>query len=209
MLRTTRLAAYAWIALGLAAPLGAQAQEKWTPLFDGKTLSGWTFLPLQAGAKTNWEVKDGTIVGTGDASMLFSPRGDYKNFRYRAELKISDKGNSGMYIRAPKKATFTQGYEVQVNATHTDPIRTGSLYTLVHIYKTPAPADTYFTQEIEASDIPYRGKTVTRIVVKINGEILYEYLDHDRLFASGHFAFQQHDPGSKVTIRKVEVIELP
>ena len=25
----------------------------------------------------------------------------------------------------------------------------------------------------------------------------------------GHFAFQQHDPGSKVTIRKVEVMELP
>ncbi|NNE91859.1 MAG: DUF1080 domain-containing protein, partial [Verrucomicrobiales bacterium] len=25
----------------------------------------------------------------------------------------------------------------------------------------------------------------------------------------GYFAFQQHDPGSKVCIRKVEVMELP
>ena len=28
-------------------------------------------------------------------------------------------------------------------------------------------------------------------------------------FQSGHFAFQQHDPGSVVSIRKVEVKELP
>ena len=28
-------------------------------------------------------------------------------------------------------------------------------------------------------------------------------------FKEGHFAFQQHDPGSKVGIRKVEVMELP
>jgi hypothetical protein len=45
--------------------------------------------------------------------------------------------------------------------------------------------------------------------VKINGETLYEFLDYDRTFKEGHFAFQQHDPGSKVCIRKVEVQELP
>ncbi|MFN9752990.1 MAG: DUF1080 domain-containing protein, partial [Planctomycetota bacterium] len=27
-------------------------------------------------------------------------------------------------------------------------------------------------------------------------------------FPAGHFAFQQHDPGSRVTIRKVEVLPL-
>jgi hypothetical protein len=58
-------------------------------------------------------------------------------------------------------------------------------------------------------DKAYRGKTVTHTKVRVNDELLYEFLDHDRIWTEGHFAFQQHDPGSKVTIRKVEVMELP
>ncbi len=195
-------------ALGAFA-LPACAQEgTWVSLFDGKTLSGWEMLPLKEGNTSKWEVKDGLLVGTGEASMLYSPKA-YKNFRYRAELKINDKGNSGMYIRAPKEASFSGGYEIQVNATHSDPIKTGSLYTLVHLFKSPAKADTFFTQEIEAVDKDYRGKVVTQITVKVDGEVLYQFLDHANLWKEGHFAFQQHDPGSVVTVRKVEVMELP
>ena len=42
----------------------------------------------------------------------------------------------------------------------------------------------------------------------MDGNELYEYLDFARTFKEGHFAFQQHDPGSKVSIRKVEVMPL-
>jgi hypothetical protein len=49
---------------------------------------------------------------------------------------------------------------------------------------------------------------VTRFKFSVIGEPLYEYLDHDQLWKTGHFAFQQHDLGSKVSIRKVEVMEL-
>ncbi len=202
------------LALGCLAPGLATAQDKsaseagWVSLFDGKTLSGWT--PLAMGnQKSNWEVKDGVLEGSGGQSMLFSPRGDYQNFKYRAEVKINDKGNSGMYVRTPKEATFMNGYEIQVNSTHSDPIRTGSLYTLVHLFKAPVPPDTWFTQEIEVTDVNYRGKMVTKFRISVNGDLLYEYLDHDQLWKSGHFAFQQHDPGSRVSIRKVEVMELP
>jgi hypothetical protein len=201
----------AWLALGLVLPGIAPAQEStWVPLFDGKSLEGWTVLELgKQKGQSHWEVKNGMIEGSGLQSMLFSPRGDYKNFRYRAELKINDGGNSGMYIRTPKEATFTKGYEIQVNSTHKDPIKTGSVYTFVHVFKQLVPPDTFFTQEIEAVDKMYRGKMVTHIKVSVNGELLYEFLDHDRSWTEGHFAFQQHDPGSKVTIRKVEVKELP
>ena len=37
---------------------------------------------------------------------------------------------------------------------------------------------------------------------------LYEYLDFAMTFKEGHFAFQQHDPGSRVAIRKVQVLPL-
>ncbi len=203
-----------WLALACLAPGLAGGADKstpepgWVSLFDGQTLGGWTSVPLP-GQTSSWEVKDGVLEGSGGQSMLYSPRGDYKNFKFRAELKINDKGNSGMYVRSAKAASFTQGHEIQVNSTHADPIKTGSLYTLVHLFKSPVPPDTFFTQEVEVADVNYRGKLVTKFRISVNGEVLYEYLDRERQFQSGHFAFQQHDPGSHVTIRKVEVMELP
>ena len=198
-----------WSVLWTIVPCIATAQEQWVSLFDGKTIEGWTVMELREKGTSKWEVKDGVIEGSGRESMLYSPRGDYKNFRYRAELKINDGGNSGMYIRTPKEATFSKGYEIQVNSTHRDPIKTGSVYTFVHLYKQLVPPDTFFTQEVEAVDKMYRGKMVTHIKVSVNGEVIFEFLDHQRAWQEGHFAFQQHDPGSKVTIRKVEVMELP
>lgn len=199
-----------WLVLGIVAPSFACAAEgEWTSLFDGKSLEGWTALELGNKGKSQWVVKDGLIEGSGMQSMLFSPKGHYKNFRYRAELKINDQGNSGMYVRTPKEPTFSKGYEIQVNSTHKDPIKTGSVYTFVHVYKQLVKPDTFFTQEVEVVDKDYRGKIVTHIKVSVDGEVLYEFLDHNRSWKEGHFAFQQHDPGSKVTIRKVEVMELP
>ena len=199
-----------WLVLTLSVPGLALAEDKWVSLFDGTSIESWTALELgKEKGKSHWEVKDGMIEGTGMQSMLFSPRGDYKNFKFRAELKINDGGNSGMYIRTPKEATFSKGYEIQVNSTHKDPVKTGSVYNYVLVYKQLVPPDTFFTQEIESVDKMYRGKMVTSIKVTVNGELLYEFYDHDRTWTEGHFAFQQHDPGSKVTIRKIEVMELP
>lgn len=210
---TTRRATLLAAALTFIAPTiptgpARAADEKWESLFDGKTMSGWEMVPLP-NRKSNWEVKDGMLCGSGEPSMLYSPKGHYKNFKFRAEIKINDKGNSGMYFRSKKTPSFTDGYEAQVNATHADPIKTGSLYTMVHLYKAAHKPDEFFTQEVEVKDVNYRGKVVASIRVSVNGELIYEVLDHDRQFASGHFAFQQHDPGSKVCIRKVEVMELP
>ncbi|WP_165222694.1 3-keto-disaccharide hydrolase [Aquisphaera insulae] len=185
----------------------ASAQEgTWVSLFDGQTLSGWT----KAGSQeSNWEVKDGSIVGTGKASMLYSPK-TYKNFKYRAELKINDHGNSGVYFRCPApNGSFSEGYEAQVDSTHTDPIRTGSLYTFIHIFDRLVEPDTWFTYEIECVTKEYRGKVIPNITIWINGKKLYTFLDQTGAWKEGHFAFQQHDPGSRVEIRKVEVMELP
>jgi hypothetical protein len=201
-----------WLVLGLALPGMAVADDaKWVSLFDGETLSGWEMFEL-GGKKgsSKWEVKDGALTGSGTASMLFSPKGEYKNFRYRAQIKINDHGNSGMYIRIPEKeGTFSKGYEIQINSTHGDPIKTGSIYTFVHIYKELVKPDTWFTQEIEAVDKNYRGQVIPHIKISVNGDVLYEFLDHTKSFHEGFFAFQQHDPGSVVQIRKVEVMELP
>jgi hypothetical protein len=211
MIRLQKLAYWGFMGLALMGMCQPRSMAgEWVSLFDGKTLSGWTKAEMAGKGTSKWEVKNGAIVGTGQASMLYSPQGHYKNFRFRAEIKISDHGNSGMYVRVPKpEPTFVNGYEIQINSSHADPIRTGSVYTFVHIFKQLVPPDTWFTQEVEVVNKEYRGSVMPHIKVWVNGELLFEFLDHTKAWSQGHFAFQQHDPGSKVQIRKVEVMELP
>lgn len=200
-----RVAAFT-LAVLTSAGAAFAADGEWVSLFDGKSLDGWE----QVGnpEKSKWEVKDGAIHGSGDASMLVCTKGPYKNFRYRAEIRINDKGNSGCYFRTTRKPGFTDGYEAQIDSTHTDPIRTGSLYGMNHVYKRLVEPDTWFTYDIEVRDDVWRGRQVTRIKITVDGNELYEFLDFEQTFKEGHFAFQQHDPGSRVDIRKVEVMEL-
>jgi hypothetical protein len=203
----------AWLPLCvLSLPMAACGQEPggWTSLFDGKTLSGWKLVPLGDNAgKTKFEVIDGALVGSGNASMLYSPKGDYTNFKLRAEVMISDGGNSGLYFRSRPEASFGGGVEAQIDATHSDPIRTGSLYGMCHVYAQHHKPNEWFTYELEVRDDNWRGKPVTRMKVTVDGKELYEFLDFDQQFKTGHFAFQQHDPGSTVKIRKIEVMRLP
>jgi len=179
--------------------------EEWTPLFDGKTMDGWEKVGKP---ESVWEVRDGALCGSGPASMLVSTRGPYKDFRYRAEVKINDGGNSGLYFRTTRRPGFSDGYEAQIDSTHSDPIRTGSLYGMSHVYKRLVEPDTWFEYEIEVRDDVWRGRKVTRIKITVDGDELYEYLDFALTFKEGHFAFQQHDPKSKVCIRRVEVMPL-
>lgn len=190
--------------LGPVSNLGAE-EEEWISLFDGKSLAGWEKVGRE---NSHWEVKDGAITGSGAPSMLVCTEGPYRNFKYRAEIKINDGGNSGLYFRTTRKPGFTDGYEAQIDSTHRDPIRTGSLYGFCHVYRLLHKPDTWFTYELEVRDDVWRGREMTRIKVTVDGTELYEYLDFDRTFKAGYFAFQQHDPGSKVSIRKVGVLPL-
>lgn len=184
----------------------ANAQEKkWVSLFNGKTLDGWEKI---GGDDSHWKVEDGAITGTGNPSMLVCTEGPYKNFRYRAEVKINDGGNSGLYFRTTRRPGFLDGYEAQIDSTHTDPIRTGSLYGFCHVYSQLSKPDTWFSYEIEVREDVWRGREMTRIKITVNDQELYEYMDFEKTYPAGHFAFQQHDPGSVVQIRNVKVMKL-
>jgi hypothetical protein len=204
------LAGLAALTLALAPVVADDNKdEKWTPLFNGKDLTGWKTHPKSPG---KWRVEDGILIGSGNASHLFSERGDYENFRYRVEAMINDKGNSGQYFRTKFEAGFPSGYEAQINSTHSDPVKTGSLYpgrlklkrgdkeklVVKDIFVKP---NEWFTQEVIA-----RGN---HIIIKVNDKTTVDFVDENNNFTKGHFALQQHDPGSKVKFRKIEVIELP
>jgi hypothetical protein len=206
-----RLCSAIVVSLVLLGPAFTQeAESKFKPLFDGKTLKGWKVYPSGTG---NWKVEDGAIVGSGKASHLFSERGDFVNFHYRAEISINDGGNSGQYFRTAFGPGFPKGYEAQINATHRDPIKTGSLYPSFNrnlkgealekllVKQALHKPDEWFTQEVIV-----RGN---HIIIKVNGKTTVDFKDENNTFTKGHFAFQQHHEGSIVKIRKVEVKELP
>ena len=197
-----------WLALCAiclsVAPAMAQDSEGFTQLFNGKDLTGWKTHPDD---KAEWKVEDGMIVGSGPAGHLFTERDDYTDFVYRLHVKISDKGNSGQYFRTKFKKAFpvsgVDGYEAQINSTGGDKVKTGSLYSLGPIVTDIlVPPDTWFVQEVTA-----KGKHIT---IKVNDKVTVDRdIDNPKqLFLKGHFAIQQHDPGSKVWIKKVEVKEL-
>ncbi|MFM7149544.1 MAG: DUF1080 domain-containing protein [Gemmataceae bacterium] len=194
-----------------AGPLLAEKPEgEWVSLFNGKDLTGWKVYPSGTGS---WKVKDGAIVGSGNASHLFSNRGDYRNFHFRMEIKINDKGNSGQYVRTHFAPGFPPGFEAQINATGGDPIKTGSLYPdsrqkdmakyrkEIVVTKAPHEPDEWFTQEVICVG--------DKITILVNGKKTVEWTDPKHRFKTGHFAIQQHDPGSVVQVRKIEVKELP
>ena len=114
--------------------------------------------------------------------MLVTTEGPYENFRYRAEVKINEGGNSGLYFRTTARAGFMDGYEAQINSNHTDPILTGSLYGMCHVYHQLVKPDTWFIYEVEVTNSEWRGRKMVRIKFTVDGKELYEYLDFAETF---------------------------
>jgi hypothetical protein len=212
-------------------------KDGWVQLFNGKDLTGWKLPPKPGGAIKEvvevkkdgklvgykgklagdkevdlWRVEKGILIGSGPASHLFSERGDYKDFHYRVEAMINDKGNSGQYFHTKFEGGFPTGWEAQINATHGDPVKTGSLYpdgrqkdlrAIKEIQvrnKAPHKPNEWFTQEVICKG--------PKITILVNGKKTVEWTDPKHRFKSGHFALQGHDPGTVVRFRKIEVKEL-
>lgn len=76
-------------------------------LFDGKSLDKWDiqFKDRESG----WSVVDGLMTNVPRANNLISKH-QFENFRIRAEYKLEEKSNSGIYLRGR--------YELQVLDDH-------------------------------------------------------------------------------------------
>jgi len=199
-----------------------EKEEGWVSIFDGKTLEGWKGNEPTEG----FYVKDGCITGKGGRNHLFYME-ELGDFELKIECKISKGGNSGLYFHAPwvEGNWPVEGFELQINASHGDPIKTGSLYNILSIFKAPHGDDEWFTYYITV-----KGSVLT---VRINDEVLYTYIDpveramserltrrqaaaggntaggnaagrterpiteaNKRISQKGHIALQQHDPES-------------
>jgi hypothetical protein len=198
------------IATGVAA--AGEGKKEWARLFDGKNLEGWK-------ASENGEackVRDGKIVLHGERSHLFYVGDvgghDFEDFVLKAEVLAKPGANSGIYFHTDYQETGwpRKGYEAQINNTHDDHRKTGSLYAIEDVTESPVEDNEWFTYTIRVKG--------DRIVLKIDGETTVDYVEPEdperpdnmkgRVLDSGTIAFQAHDPGSEVWIRNVRIREL-
>ncbi|MFL5340031.1 MAG: family 16 glycoside hydrolase [Gemmataceae bacterium] len=197
------------------------------PLFNGRDLKGWKTHSDQPG---QWQVKNGVLTGRGERSHLYSERGDYQDFHLRAEVRINDGGNSGLFFRSgfgpdfdvlrllssrppnsetDRKIGLPLGYEADIKLDN-EFSRTGSVWSLpplpiepVHkaVKESLVTPGTWFTFEVIAQG--------NHIVTKVNGKTALDWVDEQNSHTKGHFALQVSHPKTIVEFRKIEVRELP
>jgi len=182
-------------AAGLAAACSMAADDNggWISMFDGKTLEGWK----AADNAASWSVRDGKITGDGERSHLFYMLHECANCEFQAEVKINHGGNSGMYFRAKFGPEWPAGYEAQVNNTHSDWRRTGSLYGFADIKEQLIRDDTWWTQDVIANG--------NHIIIKVNDKVVVDYVDGKNTHQKGLLALQQHNKGSVVEFRNLRM----
>lgn len=215
MLNAIRTAA---LALALAAVGMASDEAGFTPLFDGKTLKGWTLI---GGKGPGYVVENGVLVCPADGGgNLFSEK-EYANFVFRFEFRLEPDSNNGVGIRAPLDGrTSTNGMEIQIiditgpkySKMRLRPEQMhGSVYDMI-------PARTGFLRkpgEWNEQEIAIDGR---RITIRLNGviildtsldivqepEVLKKHPGVKR--ASGHVGFLGH--GTRVEFRNIRLREL-
>jgi hypothetical protein len=196
-----------------AAATTAQPAEGWVSLFDGKSLDGWKASENPG----SFTVENGAIVVAGPRAHLFymGPGQDatFKNFEFKAQVMTTPGSNSGIFFHTAFQESGWpgKGHEVQVNNSHTDWRRTGSLYSYMDVREVPAQDNVWFTEHIIVQD-----KTVT---IKVNDKVVVEYTEpvavsrpegaKGKVISSGTFALQAHDPKSKVYFKDIQVKLLP
>jgi hypothetical protein len=180
----------------------------WISLFDGKTLNGWK----ASENKDTFSVRNGMVVAAGPRSHLFYvgpvQNADFKNFELKADVMTEPGSNAGIYFHTEYQETGwpSKGYEVQVNNTHTDWRKTGSLYAVKDVNESPAKDNKWFTEHIIVRD--------KRIIIKVNGKTTVDWTEPGgfklenqpgRKISSGTFALQGHDPKSVVYFKNIMV----
>ena len=191
--------------------LGQAPKEKgFKTITDGKSFAGWKAAEEHP---DTWTIKDGAFVAKGERSHLYYV-GDEKpfvNFELKVDVMTEPGSNGGIYIHTQYQPIgFPKyGYEVQVNQTHTDWRKTGSLYGVQDVKEQFVKDGEWYTY-----DITVQGKHIT---IKVNDKVAVDWeepadrkagADFTRVLDKGTFALQAHDPKSVVNYRNIRVKRL-
>ncbi len=102
--------------------LGCESEPKdttpWQPLFDGKTLEGWTIL----GGNAEYHIEDGEIVGKtvhNTPNTFLTTNKKYDDFILELDYLVDSTMNSGIQIRSASIPEYqngrVHGYQVEID----------------------------------------------------------------------------------------------
>jgi putative membrane-bound dehydrogenase-like protein len=214
----------AYLGTSRQVPLPGEQPESanhadWISLFNGRDLTGW-----RANVKPeSYSVVDGELKvhGRNGMSHLFYTGDNEKddtfvNFEFEAEIRAEPNSNSGIFFHTDRELRnrkyLNKGYEVQLNSTAKEKRKTGSLYAVVDLDKSPVDETKWFKLRFRV-----HGK---RIEVWLNGKQVMDYVEPanpehpasraKRLIDAkgGAIAIQAHDPGSVFYFRSIRVRRL-
>ena len=151
-----------WQWVGDRAPaLETIEAPKWgkpLPLFDGKSLTGWT---MNKPGPPAWTVRKGTLISPGNGPELINDS-KFQNFKLHVEFNCGKVANSGVYLRGR--------YEVQIETeSQAEPPshHTGGIYGFL----APSPELPRKADEWQTFDITLLGRKVT---VVQNGQTIID-----------------------------------
>ena len=226
---------------GLWAEDAVQPEEGFVSLFDGKTLDGW-----KVGDNAElFQVRDGMIVMDCPATNhrpghLFYlgdvNHHDFKNFDLKVDVMTYPGANSGIYFHTKYQAAGWPnfGIECQVDNSHADWRRTGSLWGIKNISWGPEKPQKNNKEDVTILPKPpvtdkvwYAQEVIYRnghIVVKLDGKTVLTYdlpqADVEHTLPTEHiwlprgtFCLQGHPPMpghiSKACFKNIRVKVLP
>lgn len=207
------------------------AEDGFIELFNGRDLTGWKSNEEVPGC---FSVENGELKVAGGRAHLFyvgaDGRASFKDFELMLKIKTTEGGNSGVYFHTKfqEKGWPDAGYECQVNSTHSDPKKTGSLYGVINILalkegqKEPQGGKHIKVPAAPSRDgewfdylIRVRGKTIT---IAVNGKVQVEFTEPEgwdpakalqnmpgRKLSEGTFCLQGHDPKSVTFYKSIAV----
>jgi len=88
----------------------AEPPKGFTVLFNGKNLDGWNAKP------NGWAVEDGVLTRKPKSGYIWTEK-VYGDFVLDVEVKVSQRCNSGIFIRTDPKNAVQGGFEIQVMDT--------------------------------------------------------------------------------------------
>ena len=201
--------------IAVAAMQTPATEPGFTQLFNGKDFTGWKL--ANAGS---FRIEEGAIVSNGPAGHAYydGPFRNhlFKDFELRIDALTRQGSNGGIYILTEfqEKGFPLKGFEVQVNNTHTDRVKTGSLYHVLDTWAPLAKDDEWFTETIIVKGMNIRVFVNNQEAINWTqpagwsgswaSQTRQEFADR-KIGAPGTIALQAHDPKSIVLYRNIRI----
>ena len=165
--------------------------QKYTSIFNGKNLKGWTIYGTE-----RWFVEDGLLVcesGPDKGYGYLATDAFYKDFELSVDFKQEANGNSGIFIRSTIEGTKITGWQAEVAPPGKS---TGGIYESYGrgwlIKPEPEKDAALKMGEWNTMKIKVQGNAIT---TWLNGTEMIHLRDEKIGAANGSIALQIHDGG--------------